>query len=147
MTKYYCFIRAMAAFVAVTIAFSSCQNSAANLDQPPPMVYASPVVLPLKLGKPVKLNWNNIKAVPVHPLVKPFDLDKLPAHSYDTAGFKPYKYPVEETRFDYNALPGNDLDIDKLPSRPMKFTTVKLAPPKLIHTGPPQLKDLNLSLF
>ena len=137
----------MAAFVAVTIAFSSCQNSAANLDQPPPMVYASPVVLPLKLGKPVKLNWNNIKAVPVHPLVKPFDLDKLPAHSYDTAGFKPYKYPVEETRFDYNALPGNDLDIDKLPSRPMKFTTVKLAPPKLIHTGPPQLKDLNLSLF
>lgn len=147
MRKYYWFITALAAFVIGIIAFSSCQNSSANLDQPPPTVYAPPVVQPLKLSKPVKINWDSIKAVPVHPVVKPFDLDKLPAQSYDTAGFKPFKYPVEEAKLDIDALPEKDFDIDKLPSHPLKFTTEKLPPPKLIHAGPPHLKDLNLSLF
>jgi len=133
--------------MSVAMAFSSCQNSAGNIDQPPPTVYAPPAVQPLKLSKPVKINWDSIKAVPVYPVVKPFDLDKLPAQSYDTAGFKPFKYPVDEAKLDINALPEKDLDIDKLPSHPLKFTTEKLPPPKLIHAGPPHLKDLNLSLF
>jgi len=133
--------------VAIGIAFASCNNGSAILDQPPQNVYAPPVVQPLKLGKAVKINWDSIKAVPVHPLVKPFDLARLPSQPYDTAGFKPFKYPVEETKFDYNALPEKDLDIDKLPSRPLKFITEKLPPPKLVKSGALRLKDTVLSLF
>lgn len=129
------------------IAFSSCRNSSANLEQPPPPEYAPPVVQPLKLSKPVKINLDSIKAVRVHPVIKPFDLDKLPAQSYDTAGFKPFKYPVEEAKFDYNALPEKDLDIDKLPSHPLKFKTYILPPPKLMKGAKPELKNGNLYLF
>ncbi|HZY35986.1 MAG TPA: two-component regulator propeller domain-containing protein [Mucilaginibacter sp.] len=133
--------------IALGISLASCSNNSTSLDQPPPTVYAPPVVQPLKFGKAIKINWDSIKAVPMHPVVKPFDLDKLPAQSYDTAGFKPFKYPVEEAKLDIDALPSTDLDIDKLPSHPLKFTTEKLLPPKLIYAGPPHLKDLNLSLF
>ncbi len=147
MRKFCWFITAPAAFVFVIIAFSSCRNSSANLEQPPPPEYAPPVVQPLKLSKPVKINLDSIKAVRVHPVIKPFDLDKLPAQSYDTAGFKPFKYPVEEAKFDYNALPEKDLDIDKLPSHPLKFKTYILPPPKLMKGAKPELKNGNLYLF
>jgi len=147
MRKPHRFITALSAFAIGIIAFSSCQNSAANLEQPPPTVYAPPVVQALILSKAVKINWDSIKAVPVHPLVKHFDLDKLPAQSYDTAGFKPFKYPVEEIKFDFNAIPEKDLDIDKLPSKRLKFTTTQLSPPKLIKAGLPHLKDANMFLY
>jgi len=133
--------------IGIGIAFNSCKNTSGDVEPPPQVVYAPPVVQPLKLGKAIKINWDSIKAVPVHPLVRPFDLDKLPAQSYDTAGFKPFKYPVEEAKLDINALPEKDLDIDKLPSRPLKFTMEKLPPPQLIRTGLPHLKDANKFLY
>ena len=133
--------------IGIAIGFASCKNTSTDVEQPPQTEYAPPVSYPLKFSKAKKINWDSIKGVLVHPVVKPFDLDKLPAQSYDTAGFKPFKYPVEEAKLDIDALPEKDLDIDKLPSHPLKFTTEKLPPPKLIHAGPPHLKDFNLSLF
>jgi len=147
MKKYYWFITPLAAFVFAIVALSSCQNASTDVEQPPPTAYAPPMVQPLKLSQPIKINWDSIKAVPVHPLVKPFDLDKLPAQSYDTAGFKPFKYPVKEAKLDINALPEKDLDIDKLPSAPIKFKTTLLPPPKLIGSGLPHLKDPNKFLY
>jgi len=133
--------------ISAAFAIASCKNTSDDNEQPPPTVYAQPLVQPLQLSKIVKLNWDTVKVLPVHRVVKPFDLDKLPAQSYDTAGFKPFKYPVTETRFDYKTLPEKDLDIDKLSSFPVKFKIEHLPPPTQIHCGPPVLKDLNLSLF
>jgi signal transduction histidine kinase/ligand-binding sensor domain-containing protein len=73
--------------------------------------------------------------------------DKLPEQAFDTAGFKPFAYPVEETKFDPGALPEKDLDIDKLPSHPLKFKTYILPPPKLVKGAKPQIKNGNLYLF
>jgi len=145
--SFYALIRMMLAIAGIGMFLASCQSTSNDVDEPPSTAYAPPVVQPLKFGKAMKINWDTIKATPVHPLVRPFDLDKLPATSYDTAGFKPFKYPVEEAKMDTNAMPEKDLDIDKLPSRPLKFTMERLPPPKLIHVGLPHLKDLNLSLF
>jgi len=109
MRKFHWLITTSAAFV-IGIAFSSCHNSSGDIEQPPSTEYAPLLVQPLKFSKAQKINLDSIKAIPVHPLVKHFDLNKLPAQSYDTAGFKPFKYPVEETKLDFNALPEDDLD-------------------------------------
>jgi len=133
--------------VAIGIAFASCNNGSAGLEQPPAAEYLQPVIQPLKFSKPKKFNWDTIKAVKVNPVVKKLNWDKLPETSYDTSGFKPFKYPVEETKFDYNSLPEKDLDIDKLPSRPLKFNSYILPPPKLIKGAKPEFKNGNLFLF
>jgi len=137
----------MLATAGIGMFLASCQSASNDVDDPPPTAYAPPVVQPLKFGKAVKINWDSIKATPVHPLVKPFDWDKLPAQSYDTAGFKPSKYPVEEKTIDFDKLPEKDLDIDQLPSEPLKLITTRLPPPKQIKAGPPHLKNAVLSLY
>ena len=130
--------------IAIGVAFASCKNNSTSLEQPPPTEYAQPVVQLLKLSKPKKIDWDAIKAVKVNPVVTKLNWDKLPETPYDTAGFKPFKYPVEETKFDYNALPEKDLDIDKLPSHPLKFKTYILPPPKLIKGAKLLFKNGNL---
>ncbi len=130
--------------IGVGISFSSCNNNSAGLEQPPATEYAQPAVQPLKFSKPQKINWDTIKTVKVHPVVKKLNWDKLPQTSYDTAGFRPFKYPVEETKFDYNSLPEKELNIDKLPSHPLKFKTYILPPPKLIKGAKLELNHGNL---
>jgi len=130
--------------IIIAITHSSCKNTSSDVDQPPPTEYAAPKVEPLKFSKPQKIDWDAIKAVKVTPVVTKLNWDKLPETSYDTAGFKPFKKPVEETKFDYNSLPEKDLDIDKLPSHPLKFKTYILPPPKLINGAKLQFKNGNL---
>ena len=99
-----------------------------------------PVITPLVFSKSKKINWDTIKAVKVTPQISHFDLDKIPSKPYtDTTGFKPFTYPVEETKFDYNALPSKDFDVNKLPSKAFKFETSVLKAPKIIKSGPPQI--------
>jgi len=133
--------------IGIAIGFASCKNTSTDVEQPPQTEYAQPVSYPLKFSKAKKIDWDSIKTVSVNPLVKKFDLNKLPTQSYDVTGFKPFKYPVEETKLDFNALPEKALDIDKIPSRPLKFKTEILPPPHLIKSGPPHLKNGALSLF
>jgi len=136
LKKYYYVLAPIA--IGIAIAFTTCKNTSTDVEQPPQTEYAQPVSYPLKFSKGKKIDWDSVKAVSVHP---------LPTQSYDTAGLKPFRYPVEETKLDFNALPEKDLDIDKIPSRPLKFKSEILPPPKLIKSGAPHLKDGILSLF
>jgi len=133
--------------VAVVAAFASCQNTVDTVSVPEQKQLKPPVTQPLKFSGSKKINWAAIKAVKVNPVSQSFSLDKIPEVSYDTSGFKPFKYPVEQSKFDYNALPEKDMDIAKLPSRPLKFKTYILPPPKLIKAGQPALKNAQTSLF
>jgi len=140
-----CFYASIA--IATGIPFASC-NSAFNTDVPPPPAEnAQPVIQPLRLSKPKKLAWADVKAEPARPIVTTLNWNKLPEQAEDTTGFRPFKYPVQETKFDYSSLPAKDLDIDKLPSRPLKFKTYMLPPPKLIKGTKLQLKNGNLYLL
>jgi signal transduction histidine kinase/ligand-binding sensor domain-containing protein len=138
-------IRALfiAILVVIGMVLASCNRSAPT-DVAPPTEFAQPIIQPLKFSKAKKIDWSAIKAVKVEPVVTKLNWNKLPETSYDTAGFKPFKYPVEETKFDYNSLPSKDLDIDKLPSHPLKFNTYILPPPKLIKGAKLQFKNGNL---
>jgi signal transduction histidine kinase/ligand-binding sensor domain-containing protein len=128
-------------YLPAVFAVASCRDNTRNVPFPVEQTsFHQPVVTPLKFSEPKKIIWTNGK---VTPLVKPFDLDKLPSKPYDTTGFKPFKYPVKETKFDYNSLPSKDLDINKLPSRPFKFQSTLLPAPRFIKAGPLHLKNKN----
>jgi len=130
--------------VAIGMTMASCNNKSSTDAPPPPTEFAQPVIQPLKFSKPKKIYWDAIKAVKVNPVVTKLNWDKLPEQPYDTTGFKPFKYPVEEAKFDYNSLPEKDLDIDKLPSHPLKFKTYILPPPKVIKGAKLELNHGNL---
>jgi len=133
-------------FFTVSAVFFSCKNKSSDAEQPPQITYANPARQTLKVSIK-KLDRSKIKTIKVHPQVKKFDLDKLPVSSYDSTGFKPLKYPIEKTKINLDGLRENDLDIDKLPSRPLKFSTQQLPPPKLIKSGLPHLKNATQFLY
>ena len=95
----------------------------------------------LSFSKPHKLNWNTLKTVRVTPVVKSLNLDNLPSLPYDSVEFKPFSKPMQESKFDINALPSKHLDIDKLPSKSLTCKTYVLNPPQVTKAGLPQLKD------
>ena len=129
--------------IAAAISFASC-NGNFKAVSPPAADNAQPVAQSLRFSKPQKITWADVKAAPVAPAVTRLAWDKLPEQAADTSGFRPFKYPVQETKFDYNALPGKPLDIDKVPSHPIKFKTYILPPPKLVKGFRRELKDGNL---
>jgi streptogramin lyase len=133
--------------IGIAIAFSSCKNTSTNLEQPPPTEYAQPVIQPLKLSVEKKINWDSIKTVSAKPITKKLFLKKIPSLSYDTSAFRPFSYSVEETKLDYSSLSQKDFDIDKLPSKELKFKTFILPPPKLIKAWPVILKNAGLLLY
>jgi signal transduction histidine kinase/ligand-binding sensor domain-containing protein len=131
-------------FYLVIFVLASCSNNSDTTSLPSPTEFAPPVVMPLKFSSTKKIKWDSIKDIPVlPPVVKKLNLDKLPVANYDSLSLKPYTKPVEEAKFDYNALPQKDLDIDKLPSKPLKFKTYILSPPRLIKVGLPHLINGN----
>jgi signal transduction histidine kinase/ligand-binding sensor domain-containing protein len=129
------------------MAIVSCRNNAATDTLPAPLTFAPPVVQPLKLSAPKKIDFNAFKSVAVQLEVKPFDMAKLPVHTYDTGAYKAVKYRPEEAKFDINAMPSKSLDIDKLPSKPLKFKTYALNPPKLIRAGARRLINRKMSVY
>jgi len=134
--------------LAITgIAFTSCIGNSGNDATPVLSIQTAPVVQPLTFNKPRKLAWATVKPVAIKPSVTRLDWEKLPEQAFDTSGFRPFKYPVQETKFDYAALPAKSLDINKLPSRPLIFKSYVLPPPKLVKGAKPELKNGNLYLL
>src|SRR6202167_2803253 len=120
------------AFGAISVLLSASCNDTSNTGTPPPSgAHATVVVQELKFSKPTKIAWADVKAEPARPTVTKLAWDKLPEQLEDSTSYKPFKYPVQEAKFDYNALPGKTLNIDKLSSQPLKFKTYLLPQPKL----------------
>ena len=133
--------------VVIGIAFTSCAGGSGNDAAPAPPAEPAPVIQPLMLSKPKKLAWATVKPVAIKPSVTRLDWGKLPQQASDTTGFKQFKYPVQETKFDYSTLPSKALDMDKLPSHPLKFKSYALPPPKLVKGAKPELKKGHLYLL
>ena len=128
------------------VAIASCKNGSNSIEQPP-SDFKKPVVESLIFSKPKKIDWNALKTIGAKPAIKKLNFNNLPSEPYDTTALKPFKSPVLETTFDYDAIPQKDFDIEKFPSKPLKFKTYLLPPPKLIKAGSQQLKNVELSLF
>ena len=130
----------------VLFAVASCKNTSDKTDNN--YAFKLPVIKPLVFTTPQKIHWVNTAYTA--PVVKSFDLDKLPdsvGTGSDTTDLQPFKHPVEESKFDFNALPSKNLDIDKLPSHPVKFLSEILPPPVVIHAGPPHASTVSAALY
>src|ERR1700722_10323362 len=133
---------------AIAVILSASCNDNFNTDVPPPSGAHAPVVVQqLKFSKPTKIAWADVKAEPARPTVTKLAWDKLPEQVEDTTSYKPFKYPVQEAKFDYSGLPGKTLNIDKLSSQPLKFKTYLLPQPKLIKGIRPEMRGGNLFLL
>ncbi|HTD42241.1 MAG TPA: two-component regulator propeller domain-containing protein, partial [Mucilaginibacter sp.] len=133
-------------YILVTVAFASCNNNPPA--SPPPNSALKPIVVkPLEFDNEEKINWVD-SSLSEQPVVSKINISSLPTTPYGTFNFKPFSKTVEEARFDYNDLPGKELDISKLTSKPLKFDTCILGPPKSVIAGPLHLNNLkNASLF
>ncbi|MEO6852192.1 MAG: two-component regulator propeller domain-containing protein, partial [Mucilaginibacter sp.] len=133
--------------IAIAIlGFSSCKN-ATETSTPADTGYKQPGEQPLKFTPIQKIDWAALPSVAIQPVIKKLDFSKLVSHSYDTAGLTPFTRPVTKAKFDYNSLPQKDFDIDKLPSKTLKFKTYLLEPPKLVKANMPHLKNSVLQLY
>ena len=137
--KQYCLLQKIIFLFVLT--FSSCKNQTGNFQQPPVVALQPPSVHPLALSKAKKIDWAAIKPTTVKLVTTKLDWDKLPVEFYDSSGFKPFKFPVEESKLDINALPEKDFDIDKLKAKPFKFKITALPPPKFIRVGSAVIQD------
>jgi signal transduction histidine kinase/ligand-binding sensor domain-containing protein len=135
----YSFLQITVLFFSVTV-FLSCNNSG-NVPFPEKELgYTQPVTVPLVFSGTKKLKWDTARKGGITPVVKRFDINSLPAFSYDSSGFKPFSKPPEEVHFDFNSLPGKDFSISKLPSHPLDFKTTALGPIPTVNTGEPVMQ-------
>ncbi len=111
----------------------SCNNHKTSIPFPEKMELPLPVTKPLQFTAPTKLSWP--ESTPVKPVVKKFDLNKLPSRPFDSSGFVPFSKPPEQVPLNWYELPDTAFNYDQLPSQPLKFEISVLEPPQLIKTS------------
>ena len=148
MTKLNCYFFRKTFFFFSATFFLSCNNPG-NIPFPEKELgYTQPVTVPLVFSATKKLKWDTTRKGGITPVIKKFDIDALPAFSYDSTGFKPFSQPPDETHFDFSKLPEKDFSIDKLPSQRLDFKTTVLGPIPTINAGAPVMqKGKPLAIF
>ena len=133
-------------FYALALLFnSSCKNTPGNIPfRENETEFSQPVSRAIKFSKPWKINWSDKT---IKPLIKKFDFNKLPVTIFDSTDFIPFAKKPEEVRFDWDKLPDTAFNYNNLPSKPLKFETSILEPPKLIKAGHPYLKSSTSDLL
>ena len=120
----------------IFLALVSCNNQVADIPFPvSDSAYSQPVVQPLQLSAPKKLEWVQTKTGISQPLTRKLNLNSLPASPYDTNDLKPFPKAPVTVQFDFNHLPDTVLDFEKLPNQSLHFKTSILAPPVLFKAG------------
>jgi signal transduction histidine kinase/ligand-binding sensor domain-containing protein len=117
----------------------SCNNRSEDIPLPIENTYPQPVTTAVKFSTPIKINWTD-SITGVKPLLKKFDLSRLPSRIYDSTGFLPFSKKPEESRFEWDKLPDTIFNYESLPSKPLKFEISVLEPPKIVRAGHSYLK-------
>jgi signal transduction histidine kinase/streptogramin lyase len=125
-------------FVTAAAMFS-CKNKPADTPPLGGRAFGQPVVTPLNLGTPIKINWNTPKTEQITPVVTHLDIDQLPARSYDTTAGISYTKSTERD-LDPDSLPSKPLDIEKVPSKKLKLQLYVQPPPRFIRSVLPHVK-------
>ena len=111
--------------------------------------FAKPVSEPLKFSQPKKIDWIITRTDTAKPAVtRKINLDNLPSKTFNPDGFHQLESPMEETRFDINTLPDTVLNVENIPSQPLRFQTSFIKPPVIIKAGLPKLrKNTAMGIF
>jgi hypothetical protein len=145
--NFFCYSIIIVNLVSITL--FSCNYHPGEIPFPEKeLSYSQPVTVPLQFTPEKKLTWDTARQGGIKPLIKKLDIDALPSVPYDTSGFKPFKKPAGEVKFDYNSLPDTAFSLDKLSDRSLQFKTSLLEPPAIIKTlAPTPQKGKPISIF
>lgn len=128
-------------FIAISfflLVLASCNNTPDEITFPQAELgYTQPETIPLKFTPEKKIKWDTAKRGAIKPVVKKMDINALPSVPYDSSGFKPFIKPPEEVKFDYNALPEKDIDLNlnKIPSQSLDLKMAILSPLAITNIG------------
>src|SRR5258706_7310283 len=126
--------------VLALLFISSCKNASNNIIPFPAQESEYQFTSEsLKFSDTLTVKWDTSKFGHVKPLIKKFDLNKLPSGYYDTTGYKPFLKPPEEVPFNWNSLPTKSFSLASIPAKPLTFKTSFISPPKIIKAGPLRL--------
>jgi len=103
--------------------------------------YLPPSTTTLKFTSPKPFTWLNSSANKSLPDPVFIDIERLPKEPLDLLDFKPFKTPVTQKDFDFEALPSDFFHIDSLPEDKLKYTLSALGNPTVINTPIPEIKD------
>jgi signal transduction histidine kinase/ligand-binding sensor domain-containing protein len=130
-------------FVFLTcLVFSGCWFSNRNIPLPDnASEFSKPVQKPFQLSEPRKIKWNPVHHdSSIHGQISPFDMNKLPVHSFNPEGFNALLNPMKSIPFHYNNLPDSSFDLDKIPSEPLILKVMVLGTIKKTTLGLPRLR-------
>jgi len=116
----YPYPKKLVGLICLFVIAASCNNKPADIPLPADAAsYAQPKVEPLVFTQPKKISWDTTKKGGLHAVIKPFDINSLPAVSYGDEDFAPLVQPPTQTTFNFNSLPGRPFYLDSLPSKPL----------------------------
>ncbi len=130
-------VKKWTAIAGTLLLLGACRNAEIRLPQTE-TGFPQPVARPLLLGKPEKLNWPDSFGV-IHPVLKSFDVNKLPIVPFNTDGFIPFEQPTAKSILNFEQLPDTSFEFEKLPSRPLRYELIRLDAPKSIPVNKPRL--------
>ena len=102
--------------------------------------YPQPVTQPLKFSQETKIYWTD-SITHVKPIIKKFDIKRLPLKVFDSSAFLPFLKKPEEVSFDGRKLRDTAFNYDSLPSNPLKCDVSVLEPPQLLKSLHPHIKN------
>ncbi len=104
--------------------------------------FAQPTERPFKFGEPVPIKWEIYDPSTIKPFVtKKLNFATLPTKPFNIGGYpEAMKAPLEEKPFDWNSAKDTVFDYNSLPTQPLRFKTILLAPPTVIKAGFPNIQ-------
>ncbi|MGN6247318.1 MAG: ATP-binding protein [Ginsengibacter sp.] len=125
-----------------TTILCSCNNSGSDIPFPgKELGISQPTTVPLKFTEAKKIKWDTVKTGRIKPVVQNLDINTLPSRPYDSTGFQKLAQEPEQSKFDYNALPTQELHLDRLPSQPLQLKMSLLPAATKIKIGKPVLQS------
>src|SRR5690348_10682764 len=125
-----------------TTILTSCNNGGNEVPFPEKELGISqPTTVPLKFTEAKKIKWDTAKIGRIKPVVQNLNINSLPSRPYDSTGFQKLAQEPAQSKFDYNALPTQELHLDKLPSHPLQLKMSLLPAATKIKIGKPVLQS------
>ncbi|WP_198669829.1 sensor histidine kinase [Cognataquiflexum aquatile] len=137
-------------FAIILVLISSCDGGNKAIPFPSEeKEFEIPKSTKLQFSEPKKFDWKvsvsqELKSAPVRKV----NFEKLPSKPFYPDGFLPLLSTPSEVKFDFIQLPDTVIDFKNLETKPLKFQTSLIEPPKIVKTGLPKLKrNASLGVF
>ncbi len=136
MCRKFSATRIASNIVLVVYLFSSCRNATNIPFQPAASTIVPPVTKSLTLPAAVPIKWIITKDDSIAaPKEINFDINLVHPEPFYTDGFKPFKKPPVTEKINWSDLKPTPFRIDTVPTKPLVYRIIKVAPPERTKAG------------